>query len=108
MIKLYLIRAYWSESSYVEKSNPNGFEKWSHEELLSFLKRIALSSEGQISGSLSARDQFSALKIKFHVATGINPINEFVDKVLTLKETYAHEVGKDDTSWLKLSKFTRF
>ena len=84
--------------------NSNGFERWSHEELLSFLKRIALSLEGQISGLLSVRDQFSALKIKFHVATGINLVHEFVDKVLTLKETYAHEVEKDERQLIKIIK----
>jgi hypothetical protein len=101
-IKLNLIRAYRSDSSYFGKLNPNDFEKWSREELFSLLKRIAPSSEGQISGLLSVRDQFGALKLKFHVTTGINPVHEFVDKVLTLKETYANEVEKDERQLIKI------
>ena len=36
------------------------------------------------------------MKLKFHFTTGINPVHELVDKVLTLKETCANEVEKDE------------
>ena len=39
---------------------------------------------------------------KIYVATGINPVHEFVDKVLTLKETYANEVEKDECQLIKI------